>query len=163
MIGRILARMKLSTTKTFMNKLIILLHFIIASLLTVVSACILQTQMVLLGLSDINIDISWADRLSMSWQDLLGLLPSYGVVVTIGLAIGFSVAKLISKKTSLRTSYLYIIAGGFTMTAILLAMQPILGVTLLAGARSTLGVSLQVLAGLVGGYCFMRLRQKHKG
>lgn len=154
--------MKLSTTKTFMNKLIILLHFIAASFVTVVSACVLQTQMVLLGLSNINIDISWTDRLSMSWQDLVGLVPSYGIIVIIGLAVGLSVAKLISKKASLSTSYLYVIAGGFTMGVILLAMQPVLGVTLLAGARSALGISLQVVAGLLGGYCFMRLRHKGK-
>ncbi|MFT6267662.1 MAG: hypothetical protein ACJAVV_000461 [Alphaproteobacteria bacterium] len=37
-------------------------------------------------------------------------------------------------------------------------MQPVLGVTLIADARSGFGVMLQIIAGLLGGLCFMRLR-----
>jgi len=154
-----LSRKMFSTTKTFMKKLVLLQHFLLAALVTIISACLLQTQMVLLALSNIGIDITWSQRIYMSWQDLLGLLPSYGVIITIGLAIAFLIAKTIRKRTRANSPFLYVVAGGVTMAAILVAMQPILGVTLLAGARSFLGIILQIGAGLLGGLCFMRLRR----
>lgn len=149
-----------------MKKTVLLSHFVLATIITVVSACILQTQMVLLALGNINVDVTWSQRLYMTWQDLLGLFPSYGAVITIGLLVGFAIAKLIKTYTRLSSPYLYLIAGGCTMAVILTAMQPILGVTLLAGARTALGIVLQIIAGVLGGYCFMRLRHsyhhKHK-
>lgn len=142
-----------------MKKLVLLQHFILASLVTMISACVFQTQMVLWGLSELNIDINWSKRVYMTWQDLLGLLPTYGVIVTIGLAIGFAIAKALKTYTSIKTPLLYTIAGGLTMATILAAMQPVLGVTLLAGARSATGITLQIIAGVLGGFCFSRLRQ----
>jgi hypothetical protein len=142
-----------------MKKLVLLQYFVLAACVTFVSVCILQTQMVLLALSNLDIDITWSKRIYMTTQDLLGLFPSYGVVIAIGLAIGFVIAKIIKSYTRLSSYYLYVVAGGFTMAAILMAMHPILGVSLLAGARSTFGIVLQIISGLLGGFCFMRLRQ----
>lgn len=138
----------------------VIIPFTLAACCTFLLASILQTQMVLFNLTKIQINIPFIDRLVMSWEDLVGLLPSYGVVIVIGLAIGFSIAKLFKKFVKIDNFYLNPIAGALTMLAILLAMQPILGVTLLAGARSTLGITLQMLAGFVGGYVFLILRTK---
>lgn len=145
-----------------MKKLILLKHYLIAVLVTITLACLLQTQMVLLALNNIGIDITWSQRFYMSWQDLLGLAPSYGVVIATGLAIGFALVKSINTYTQIKTRYLYIISGACTMAVILAAMQPVLGVTLLAGARSGLGITLQIGAGTLGGLCFMHLRNSIK-
>lgn len=142
-----------------MKKMLLALHFILATIVTVVFACLLQTQMVLHELSKLDIQISFSKRLYMSWQDLSGLIPSYGVVILLGLAIGFGIAKLIRKYTPLKSSRLYLFAGAVVMAVILIAMQPVLGVTLVAGARSAIGVILQIIAGTIGGFCFMRLRK----
>lgn len=139
--------------------MLLALHFILATIVTVVFACLLQTQMVLHELSKLDIQISFSKRLYMSWQDLSGLIPSYGVVILLGLAIGFGIAKLIRKYTPLKSSRLYLFAGAVVMAVILIAMQPVLGVTLVAGARSAIGVILQIIAGTIGGFCFMRLRK----
>ena len=141
-----------------MKKFALTLHFLVATIVTVVLACLLQTQMVLLELSKLDVQISFSKRAYMSWQDLAGLIPSYGIVILIGLAIGFGIAKLIRRYTSLKSSRLYIFAGATVMAVILIAMQPVLGVTLIAGARSGLGIMLQIIAGATGGFCFMRLR-----
>jgi hypothetical protein len=142
-----------------MKKLVLLQHFLFAVVITFVTACVLQTQMVLLELTKLNIIITWSDRLHMVWQDLLGLLPSYGAIVAIGLGIGFGIAKLVKTYSSINSYRLYILAGGLTMAVILFAMQPVLGVTLLAGARSGLGIGLQIFAGLLGGFIFMYFRK----
>jgi nucleoside recognition membrane protein YjiH len=143
-----------------MKKIALLGHLLIASLICFVSASVLQTQMVLFGLSELDINIPIADRLNMSMQDLIGLLPTYGPIVLIGLTIGFSIAKLLLRFTPISSRIIYVIAGGITMLVILLAMQPVLGVTLLAGARSMNGILLQMLSGVLGGICFMILRKK---
>jgi hypothetical protein len=145
-----------------MKIILLILHFLLASMVTIVSACILQTQMVLLELTKLDIQISLSERLYMTWQDLVGLIPAYGTIITIGLALGFGICKLIWRYTPLKSSILYVVAGGAVMAVILIAMQPVLGVTLVAGARSTLGILLQIAAGMLGGFCFLRLRnQQH--
>ncbi|MGK0371865.1 MAG: hypothetical protein ACJAW1_002109 [Glaciecola sp.] len=75
-------------------------------------------QMVLLALSNLNIDITWSKRIYMTWQDLIGLFSSYGAIIAIGLAIGFIIAKIIKTYTPLNSYYLYFIAGGLTMAVI---------------------------------------------
>lgn len=142
-----------------MKKMLLILHFLLAATVTVVAACLLQTQMVLFELTKLNIEISFSKRLYMSWQDLLGLLPYYGLIITIGLAIGFGVCKLIRRYSPFKSFTLYIIAGAAAMAAILIAMHPVMGITMVAGARSNLGVLLQIAAGMLGGFCFMNLRR----
>lgn len=136
------------------------MHFLAAAIATAVSASLLQTQMVLFELTKLDIKISLSERIYMSWQDLLGLIPPFGAVIAIGLALGFGISKLIMRYTPFKSSLLYVLAGGAVMAVILLAMQPVLGVTLIAGARSSIGIVLQIVAGLLGGFCFMRLRSK---
>lgn len=136
--------------------------FILAWLITFIVASVLQTQMVLYGLSQLDVEIGLSKRLLMTWQDIAGLLPTYGLVILLGLSIGFGVAKLIYKFTNLSRTYLLPLAGALSMLAILLAMQPILGVTLLAGARTATGIALQMLAGLIGGVSFIYIRKNMK-
>ena len=137
----------------------LLLHFLFSSIITIVSACILQTQMVIFGLTELGVEVPINDRVHMTWLDLLGLFPSYGIIIIIGLAIAFACTKAIFHFTAAVSYYWYVLAGGVAMFVIILAMQPVLGVTLLAGARSSFGISLQILAGLLGGFCFSTLRR----
>lgn len=143
------------------NKLTLVLHFAVAGVLCVISAILLHTQMVLAQLAQIGIEISFADRLYMSSQDLLGLSPTYGSIVLIGLGLAFVVTFYINKYTFVKSYYLYVLAGGLAVLTILMAMYPILNITLLAGARTPLGLMLQMFAGCVGGFCFAYLRKNH--
>lgn len=143
-----------------MNKIPkLLLHFVISALICAVIACLFHTQMVLLELQKLDVVISLTDRLSMSLQDLAGLLPTYGSIVGLGLALGFTCAWLLRKFTRFNSFYLYSLAGATAMLVILLAMQPIMNITFLAGARSLFGICLQVLAGLIGGLCFTHFQK----
>ena len=129
-------------------------YLLIASFVGFFFASLLHTQAVLAKLSEINIKIPLSERVETSLQDLLGLAPSYGLVILIALAIAFSIAGLITKKWHLKAQYLYPLAGACAFLIMLLAMQPILNVTLLAGARGTSGLLMQMSAGLIAGICF---------
>ncbi|MFT4939325.1 MAG: hypothetical protein ACI88A_002365 [Paraglaciecola sp.] len=135
-------------------------HFLIAVLFTFVFASLAHSQFVLSELSAVNIDITLAARISMSLDDLLGLFPIFTAAIALSLILGFGVVALIRKFQPQLTSWLYPAAGAVAMLAMLLAMHPILDITLIAGARSTLGIIFQSLAGLMGGWLFMRFRKK---
>jgi nucleoside recognition membrane protein YjiH len=145
-----------------MKWLLRIAYVLIASVIGFLFASMLHTQAVLAKLSDIGIIITLAERLNTTWQDLLGLAPTYGIIILIGLTIAFSVAGLINKKLNTKVIFLYPLAGGIAMLVMLLAMQPILNVTLIAGARGTGGLLMQVIAGLIAGVCFASLIKSKK-
>ncbi len=124
-------------------------------------ASILHTQSVLAKLSEINVTIPIAERFSATWHDLLGMAPSYGLVILVALILAFSITDFINRKLKISSHILYPIAGGVGFLVMLLAMQPLLNVTLIAGARGAMGFSLQVFAGVVAGMCFASLRKQN--
>lgn len=136
------------------------MHVLIASIVGFIFASIMHTQAVLAKLTEIEIFISMADRIRSTWQDLIGLAPSYGVIIVIVLLLSFSVAGLVNKKLAMPINIIYPAAGGTGFLLMLLAMQPILDVTLIAGARGLSGLTLQVSAGVLAGICFAILAKR---
>ena len=112
-----------------------------------------HTQQVLVGLLDLGVLIPVADRIGMIAGDWVGLYL-YLVVVAIGLLIGFSVMALIRRVLPVPRTLLYALAGALAMLAILSSMRELASMTPIAGARGILGMSLQCLAGAIGGAVF---------
>ncbi|MGB3726313.1 MAG: hypothetical protein WA981_11145 [Glaciecola sp.] len=143
------------------NKLAILVHFVSASLVAIVCACLMHTQVVLHELRNIDVALTFQDYVYMSVQDLIGLIPTYGSVVTIGLGLSFICVVIIRKFPPFNHFFWYPIAGASAMYVIIQAMHPILEITFLASTRSTTGIVLQMLAGAIGGLAFVYLRQRY--
>ncbi|WP_395341285.1 hypothetical protein PN836_018865 [Ningiella sp. W23] len=140
------------------------LHLLLASIIGFFFASLLHTQAVLAKLSAIDIIIPFSERLESTWQDMLGLAPSYGLIVLAALLIAFSIAGLILKYGNLSEKgslYLYTSAGIVAFFVMLIAMQPILNVTLLAGARGVSGLMMQCMAGAISGACFAFFRRAY--
>jgi hypothetical protein len=135
-------------------------HFLVAVIFAFVLASLFHSQFVMAELTKVGVEILFNDRLSMSLDDLLGLYPTYGIVIAVSYFISFIVAGLLIKRFTLSPNILYCLAGGVGVTVALLAMHPILEITLLAGARSTFGFICQSLAGAMGGVVFANLRIK---
>ena len=98
----------------------------------------------------------------MVFDDWLGLLPTYGVIIGIGLLLAFIACNLLLRKR--QYSYginvlLYALAGAFSLCVMLVSMQPIMDITLIAGARGN-GIYAQMLAGFFGGIMFASFDQK---
>ena len=136
-------------------------HFLIATICAFVLASLFHSQFVMAELTAVGINISLTDRLSMSLDDLIGLYPTYGVVIAISLLLAFSLTTLLLKRFTIPFSLLYFIGGGLSVTTALLVMHPLLDITLIAGARSTFGFIFQALAGAMGGWVFSHLRTHH--
>jgi hypothetical protein len=137
-------------------------HFLIATIFAFVLASLFHSQFVMAELTLVGVNISLNDRISMSIDDLLGLYRTYGVVIALSLLLAFGFTQLIMKRVNVSPSILYCLAGGIGVTTALFAMHPILGITLLAGARSTFGLICQSFAGAIGGWVFSYMRASAK-
>lgn len=138
--------------------------FLPAWLATFLVASVLHTFLVLTSLSNLGIEITASEWMSTTWQDIVGLLPTYGAIIAVALFLGLNVVTLVRKylvkKVVSPTTFIVLtsLAGASGIAAALLAMQPILNVTLIAGARGYEGFLLQCSAGLLGGFLFGFLR-----
>ena len=145
------------------------LVFIPAWAVGFVLASIFHTTAVLTALTEIDVSLNINDWFFMIGQDLLGLLPTYGAIVAVTLALAFFITQYAVRRLSqkgienfsfLTRLIVFSAAGAVSFWVMLIAMQPILNVTLIAGARSLFGVLAQCSAGLVAGSTFTYLSNK---
>ena len=153
---------------TFFNSVF---AFFTAWLTSFTLASVFHSSFVLYELHSIDVEISLHEGVTMMISDIQGLLPTYGAVIALALLLAFLITHwalpMIKDKQRLHTStphspafflFMYGVAGILAFWIMLSAMQPILNVTLIAGARTALGTVAQCLAGLVGGLLYGKLR-----
>ena len=133
----------------------------LAAVLTTVFIGIgLQTQNVLARLEGIGADIGLADRLSMTFYDLQYLGSLYFIFVGIALAIAFLIGGLVFHIAKFGRPLIYIAAGAIALLTMLLGMkEAFFDIHMIAGARDGFGISLQMLAGAIGGFIFSKINQ----
>lgn len=132
----------------------LILRFLIATLTAIVAASIAHSQFVLIGLVDIGVSIPASDWISMTLSDIWGLLPGYGSVIGVALLLSFLIIAGVQKWLFTLPDWRFSVAGFIGIAAALIAMQPLLDVTLIAGARTEAGFFFQCVAGAIGGYVF---------
>ncbi len=134
------------------------LIFILSALIATLVASLFSTQFVIAALESSGAHVGWGARLNMTLYDLghLGLL--YGIFIFIGLAIAFLVAALIHRFVKTKRPLIYVLAGMTCFVVMLYLMQAVFfGVPIIAGARTTMGLVFQALAGGLAGYVYARL------
>lgn len=130
---------------------------------TTVLAVIGQTQIVLARLNAVGAEITLGDRLSMTAYDLIHLGSIYGIIIFAGTLIAYLAGLLVYRAAGFGRPVVFITAGTVAMVVMLLAMKAaFFDITLIAGARGPLGLSLQLGAGAVGGWAFAGLTQRLK-
>jgi hypothetical protein len=93
------------------------------------------------------------DRLSWMAHDVVGLQPLYGALTAIALLIAFLASGLVARFTGLRT-IVFAVAGAVAIFVMFTVMKSQLGTVGVFGARGTMGLGAQVIAGLVAGLVF---------
>ena len=132
--------------------------FIATLLILIILGSIASTHFVLLGLSDLGVEIPLSDRLSMTLQDILGIAPMYGAIFGLGLIIAFVVAIFVTRLAPSLRWFVYLVAGGAAMGATLITLQLAFnGIMPISGARTAGGFIAQVAVGAIAGYVFARL------
>lgn len=134
----------------------VLPSFLVSWLLTFTLASLFHSQYVVNQLVNVGVVVSFNERLTLTLDDWLGLLPTYGVIIAVALSIAFIVTSLIFKRYSNVGNWLFILAGITAFAVVLVAIESIMNINVIAGARGW-GFYAQLLAGAVGGYVFALL------
>lgn len=133
------------------KKQTVFIRFILAWAITFIFASVFHSQSVLMSLNALDIDISVNQWVNMTRDDLIGLLPTYGILILIALILAFTSCHYVIKT---RRTMIFTLAGAVSIWVLLFAMQPIMNITLIAGARDATGILLQCIAGAAGGYVY---------
>lgn len=121
-------------------------------------ATLAATQSVISRLDGMGIPVSFAERLSMSAQDLLGMSSLYLPLIAVALLLAWPVAGWLGRRSPEKRTLLFALAGGTALLCIHLALNWSFDITLVAVARTPLGLLSQVLAGAAAGYVYTRLK-----
>ena len=134
----------------------VLPSFLVSWLLTFTLASLFHSQYVVNQLVNVGVVVGFSDRVSLTLDDWLGLLPTYGAIIAVALAIAFFVTAKLNKKVQKYTTQLFVIAGIVAFAIVLIAIESIMNIHIIAGARGW-GFYAQLLAGAVGGFTFSQL------
>lgn len=127
--------------------------FLVSWLLTFTLASLFHSQYVVNQLVNVGVIVSLSDRINLTLDDWLGLLPTYGAIIAIALAIAFLVTAKFTKKVKQYSMALFIAAGIASLAVVLIAIESIMNIHIIAGARGW-GFYMQLLAGATGGLLF---------
>ena len=125
-------------------------------------ASIMATQSVISNLSGMGVDLSFAERATMTLHDIGGMAGMFLPMIAFGLLIAFMATALICHYWNQWRTPLYIIAGAAALICVHLALNLAFGITPVAIARTTTGLGLQALAGAVGGYTYVYLSGRYR-
>ncbi|BED89290.1 hypothetical protein PspMM1_17580 [Pseudoalteromonas sp. MM1] len=127
--------------------------FLVSWLLTFTLASLFHSQYVVNQLVNVGVVVSISDRINLTLDDWLGLLPTYGAIIAIALAIAFLVTAKLTQKVKQYSMVLFIAAGITAFAVVLLAIESVMNIHIIAGARGW-GFYMQLLAGATGGLLF---------
>ena len=130
--------------------------FLVSWLFTFTLASLFHSQYVVNQLVDVGVVVSLSDRINLTLDDWLGLLPPYDAIMAIALAIAFFAVVLLVKKFEKYSMVLFVASGITAFAVVLLAIESIMNIHIIAGARGW-GFYLQLLAGAFGGLLFALL------
>ena len=134
-----------------------------AILLTYCLAVAVGTVVLMNGIAEFGIAVSFIDRLAAVGHDLLGMAPSYLPLISIAMAIALPLATQIVRRFVVPRVPVYLLAGFAAMIALHKLMEWSLGLIGFASARTLAGLMGQALAGALGGavYAWAHRSDRH--
>lgn len=141
----------------------ILAGWLAAVVVASVAGSLIQSQFTLAAVGRLHAPVALRDRLAVYGHDLVHFAPLWAVIVALGLLIAFLAAGWLAQRRPSWRSALFPLAGMLAVLSALLVMQAMLPVTVIAAARSSLGMLLLSIGGALGGLVYVRLvpyRQK---
>lgn len=137
------------------------LPFFISWLITFLLASLFHSQYIVNQLVNVGVVIKFNDRVDLTLHDWIALLPTYGIIIAIVFLIAFTVTAFIIKKFKQLHIQLFIVAGVVSFALMLIAIESLMNINIIAGARGW-GFYAQLFAGAMGGLAFGKLSEvKH--
>jgi len=136
--------------------------YLAAVVVTYLVASIMATQSVVSSLSGMEVDLSFAERATMTLSDIGGMAGMFLPMIAFGLLIAFMATALICHYLNQWRTPLYVVAGAAALVSVHLALNLAFGITPVAIARTATGLGLQAIAGAFGGYTYVYLSGRHR-
>jgi len=127
-----------------------------ASILT----SIVSTQLVLADIQGFGLAVSFGDRLQATLHDLLGLALPLLILIGLSFLVAFAVARYAIRTIGGNPMTWFMAAGFASVPAALVLIKYFMGGTLLASARTSLGMLLIAGCGMAGGWVFAYLTSR---
>jgi hypothetical protein len=128
--------------------------YLLAIIVAYLLASITATQSVIARLSEMGVDLNFADRLRMTLHDIAGMAGMFLPMIAAGLLAAFMLTALLCRWLGRRSVALYILAGAVALISIHLTLNLAFVITPVAIARTTGGLLIQGVAGAVGAYLY---------
>ena len=136
--------------------------FLAAVVVTYLLASVMATQSVVSSLSRMGVNLSFAERATMTLQDIGGMAGMFLPMIAFGLLIAFMATALICRYWNQWRIPLYLISGASALVCIHLALNLAFSITPIAIARTGAGLALQAIAGASGGYTYIYLSDRFR-
>lgn len=140
--------------RTFGN---VLLAWLMAVLTATLLGSIVQTQFNLVSLVNLDVVIPLGTWLLTTLQDIFSFGVLYAILIGIALAIGFSVAALLTRRFSVSRQCMFVLAGAVAVLVLLATLNAALPMTPIAATRNSLALVLMALAGAPAGWVYNRM------
>ncbi len=128
--------------------------YLLAVIVAYILASITATQSVIARLAELGVEVNFANRLSMTLQDIAGMAGMFLPMIAAAFLVAFMVTALLCRWLGRRPVALYVLAGAVALIAIHLTLNLAVGITPVAIARTMAGLLIQGLAGAVGAYLY---------
>lgn len=133
--------------------------YAVAVMTTYVLAVVGATQWLLANIGAFGYPVTPGERLLTTGQDLLGMLPSYGLMIAVTIGLGLAVAAALAKLLPGLRGFGLVTGGAAAILCLHLLLQQVFSVSPIWAAQSLGGLLAQGLAGGVGGYLYYLMRR----
>ena len=148
----------MNTPTTIFRSLIIRLGiYLSAVVVAYLLASVTATQSVISSLGSMGVDVSFADRITMTLQDIAGMSDLFLPMVAFALLAAFMASALICRWWGRWRIPIYMLAGAVALVMIHLTLNLAFAVTPIAVARTSTGLLLQAISGAAGGFTYLYL------
>ncbi|MEO1014089.1 MAG: hypothetical protein AAFX08_02760 [Pseudomonadota bacterium] len=141
--------------------------FLVAAATSVMASSAFYTQQIIAKQAAIGGVYTPAQQAQTYFENLRGLAfdgaPSFGAIAAIALGIGFAVAFVVKRILRPLAPIAYPIAGAAALAGVIHIINTVLfggGTGAIGGARDAFGLTLQAVAGGLGGLVFAFLRPR---
>lgn len=131
--------------------------FVTAVVFAAILTSIVSTQLVLADIQSFGLAVSLGDRLQATLHDLLGLALPLVMVIGLSFLVAFIVARNAIRMIGGSKMIWYMAAGFTSVPAGIFLIKYFMGGTLLASARTSLGMLLVACCCMAGGWLFAHL------
>lgn len=143
-----------------MDKTRIVGGFIAAVLVTVAVASFVHTHFTIQALRAVGAEVPPSVAMETVGGDIVGLAPSFGVVIAIALLLGFIIAGIARRFVRLPRPIAFALAGGAALATALWLMRLSYEITPIASARTWAGFLTLAAAGALGGLVFASVSRR---